>query len=124
MTGAPKGAWISPGARVSIVVLFVLMCGLAAGNLLFTRSQVDAVHAQQAQLRAEQAQLRAQQLAGCGFARDLGSVPIPDKPRPGKLGVSLVTDSRAQWRALHCPGTLPVPPGLAHWAAYFHLPVN
>ena len=67
------------------------------------------------------AQLRAQQLAACGFARDLGGVPLPDKPRPSKLGVSLVTDSRAQWRTLHCPGALPVPPGLAKWAAVYHL---
>jgi hypothetical protein len=74
-----------------------------------------------AQLRAQQAQLRVQQLAACGFARDLGSVPLPDKPRPSRLGVSLVTDDRAQWRALHCPGTLPVPPGLAKWAAVYHL---
>jgi hypothetical protein len=48
-------------------------------------------------------------------------VPLPDKPRPSRLGVSLVTDDRAQWRALHCPGTLPVPPGLAKWAAVYHL---
>lgn len=73
------------------------------------------------QLQAQQAQLQSQQQAACAFAADVGSVPLPDAPRPTKLGVSLVVDSRAQWRKLHCPGTLPVPPGLAKWAAYYHL---
>lgn len=98
---------MSPGAKVSVVVMFSLMLALAAANLLFTSSQVG--------------QLRAQQLAGCAFAAHLGSAALPDRPRPGKLGVQLVTDSRAQWRALHCPGALPVPPGLAKWAAFYHL---
>lgn len=99
---------MSPGARVSIVALFALMLAVGAGNLLFTTSQVD--------------QLRTQLQASCAFAADIGSVPLPDSPTPSKLGVSLVVDSRAQWRELRCPGPLPEPPGLAKWAAYYRLP--
>lgn len=66
-------------------------------------------------------QLRQQQLAGCAFAADIGTLPVTGTPRPSRLAVSLVADSRAQWRGLHCPGTLPVPPGLERWAAYYHL---
>ena len=70
------------------------------------------------------AQLRTQLLAACGFAADIGTAPIPDRPVPGRLGIKIVTDSRGQWHALHCPGSLPVPPGLAKWAAHYHIPVE
>ena len=67
------------------------------------------------------AQLQTQLQATCAFARDLGSASLPASPKPSKLGVSIVADSRAQWRTLRCPGTLPPAPGLAHWAAAYHL---
>lgn len=70
------------------------------------------------------AQLSTQLQAACAFAADVGSVPLQAPPRPSKLGVSIVVDSRAQWRALHCPGTLPPSAGLAKWAAYYHLPAS
>lgn len=106
----PEHEGMTHGARRAVIVLFVITFAVGAANLLFTVAQVD--------------KLGSQQRAACAFAADLGSAPLPDKPKPGKLGVSLVTDSRAQWRGLHCPGTLPVPPGLAKWAAYYHLPGN
>ena len=129
---------MSPGARVSIVVLFALTLAIGGANLLFTTSQVGhvatVVHKQDvqaraqaatiAQLRAQQAQLSKQQQAACAVAADVGSAPLPASPKPSKLGVSLVVDFRHQWRTLHCPGSLPVPPGLARWAAYYHLPGN
>jgi hypothetical protein len=115
---------MTPGAKRAVVMLFVLSLALSAANLLFANAQARRQDATIAQLRAQEAQLRSQQLAGCAFAADLGGVPIPGKPRPSRLGVSLVTDSRMQWRALHCPGTLPMPPGLAHWAAVYHLPAS
>lgn len=94
----------------SVVVLFVLMVVIGVANLLFTTSQVDTL-------------FRTQQ-AACSVAADVGSAPLPASPKPARLGVSIVTDFRAQWRALHCPGSLPVPPGLARWAAVYHLPGN
>ena len=101
---------MSKGLGRSVVALFVVALALGGAALFAVNTQVG--------------KLQAQQQAACGFAHDLGSVPIASSPKPSRLGVSLVTDSRAQWRALHCPGTLPVPPGLARWAAYYHLPGN
>lgn len=101
---------MSPGARISIVVLFVLMLATGAANILFTTAQVG--------------QLRAQQQAACAVAADVGSAPVQSSPKPGRLGVSIVVDFRAQWRALHCPGTLPVPPGLEKWARFYRIPVS
>jgi hypothetical protein len=66
-------------------------------------------------------QLQVQLQAACGFAHDLGTATLPAAPRPSRFGVLLVTDARGQFRKLHCPGTLPVPPGLARWTAYYHL---
>lgn len=68
------------------------------------------------------AQLQTQLQAACGFAHDLGGVSLPASPKPSRLGVSIVADSRAQWRELRCPGTLPPAPGLAHWAKVYGLP--
>lgn len=68
--------------------------------------------------------LQQQQRAACGSAADLGSVPIPDKPVPSRLAISLVTDNRAAWYGLGCGASLPVPPGLAKWAAHYRIPVN
>ena len=94
----------------SVAVLFVLTVVVGVANLLFTTSQVDT--------------LRAQQQAACAFAADLGSAPFPSSPRPSKLGVSIVADSRSQWRKLHCPGTLPVSPGLIKWGHFYRIPVS
>lgn len=107
---AARGLWISPGARVSIVVLFALMLTIGAANILFTTTQVD--------------RLRMQQQAACAVAADVGTAPLQSSPKPGKLGVTIVLDFRRQWRTLHCPGSLPAPPGLQRWAAYYHLPAS
>lgn len=102
---------ITPGAKRAVAVLFVLTLTLTAGNLFFTSSEVGA--------------LRSAVLASCAFASDLGSVPVPALPRPSKLGISLVADSRAQWRKLGCPGHLPPPqPSFVHWARYYRLPAS
>ena len=110
--------------NLMVIVGAALLAGV--GSLLASVAYASsATHRLDAQARVQAAtiaQLRAQQLAGCAFAADIGSVPLAASPRPSRLGVLLVTDSRAQWRGAHCPGTLPVPPGLAHWAAYYHLP--
>jgi len=95
---------------------YVVLAGLSL--LAAALSLLAGVHYEGAQLAA----LRRAVLASCAFAADIGSVPVPDRPRPSKLGVQLVADSRAQWRELGCPGRLPVPPGFAHWALVYHLP--
>jgi hypothetical protein len=102
--------WLATGWRwLHAQVRFrdVVMVALIGASILYSAHQIS--------------QLERQQQASCAFASDVGSVPLPDSPRPSKLGVSLVTDARAQWRELHCPGALAPSPGLAKWAAYYHL---
>jgi len=99
------------GARRAVVILFALMVLLAAADLFFTAS--------------EAAKLRAGVLASCAFAADLGGAPFPATGKVSKLGVSIVADSRAQWRHLGCPGHLAPPaPSFVKWATYYHLPAN
>jgi len=97
-----------------------LLCLLLSGAALLLAVHYDNV--QQAAGQREVARLQTAVLASCAFAADLGTVPLPPEPKPSKLGVQLVADSRAQWRKLGCPGSLPVPSGFARWAAYYHLP--
>ena len=104
---------ITPGALRAIAVMFVLMVALAAFNLLFTAREVD--------------QLRAAVQSECAFAADVGNAPVtgPNVSRPSKLGVSLVADSRAQFRRLGCPGHLPLPQSaFVRWARFYHLPAG
>jgi len=110
--GAYDPSQMTPGARHAFAALAVVLALVAGASPVFT-----VVYA-----NSTAATLRSQLLASCAFARDLGSVPLPASPRPSKLGVSIVADSRAQWRTLRCPGELPPPsPGLRHWAAFYHL---
>lgn len=100
---------MTPGARHAVVALFTLMMAIGGANLFWTSHQVS--------------NLRTAVLASCAFAADLGSVPIPPAPKPSKLGISLVADSRQQWRKLGCPGHLPPPqPVFARWARIYGLP--
>lgn len=126
MAAASEARRMTRGARNAFLALAVALLLVMAASPVFTVVYANSTAARQdAQARAQAAtiaQLQTQLQAACGFARDLGSVPLPGKPRPSRLGVSLLADSRAQWRALRCPGELPPPsPGLAHWAAYYHL---
>lgn len=129
MTAPGHGEAMTRGARRAVIVLFTILAVGFLANLAYTSTQVShvthVVREQDGQARRQAAviaQLRAQLLASCAFADDLGTAPLPASPKPGKLGVKLVADSRQQWRQLRCPGTLPVPPGLARWAAFYHLP--
>lgn len=101
---------ITPGAKRAVVILFVLSFTLAAVNSWFTASEVD--------------RLRGTVLASCAFASDVGSAPVAAGPggKASELGVSIVADSRAQWRRLGCPGHLAPPePSFVKWARYYHL---
>lgn len=98
-------------SKRAIVTLFALALLVSAANLFFTSSEVG--------------QLRAAVLASCAFAADLGSAPVVTGPsvKASRLGVTIVADSRAQWRKLGCPGHLAPPgPGFAKWARYYRLP--
>jgi hypothetical protein len=123
------------GARRAFAIL--ALAGLVASGASTAASVLYATvtaHRQDAQQRAQDAtiarldaataQLRRQQLASCAGAADLGSIPLADKPPPSRFVIRLLTDNRGQWHELGCPGALPVPPGLAKWAAHYGIPVN
>jgi hypothetical protein len=116
---------VSRRRLLNLVVLAVAMLVTGMGSLAASVGYANmTAHRQDSQQRTQDktiAQLRVQLQASCGFAHDLGTATLPAAPRPSRFGVSLVVDARAQWRALHCPGELPVPPGLARWAAFYHL---
>lgn len=107
----------APGERMTRGARHAFLTLAAAGVLVAAAAPTFTVV--YANMTADQ--LRVQLQASCGFAHDLGTATLPAAPRPSRFGVSLVVDARAQWRALHCPGELPVPPGLARWAAFYHL---
>ena len=121
-----RGEGMTRGARRAVVALFILSFVIGAANLFWTGHDVNsssaALHREQGTLAQAVGKLQTALLASCAFAADVGSVPIPPRPVPSKLGISLVADSRAQWRELHCPGNLPAPPGFARWAAFYDLP--
>ena len=95
----------------AVVFLFALAVALAGANLLWTAHEVG--------------KLRSAVLASCAFAADLGTAPFPSAGPVSKLGVSIVADSRQQWRKLGCPGQLAPPaPSFVRWARYYHVPGN
>lgn len=115
---------ITPGAKRSVVVLFVLTLALSGANLFWTSNQVGHVSGVVRTQDAEVRKLGTTVLASCAFARDVGSAPAP-AGKPSKLGISLIADSRQQWRELGCPGHLPPPtPAFAQWARFYHLPAT
>jgi hypothetical protein len=143
MGAADGGQRMTRGARHAVMVLAAALVLMMAASPTFTvvyanstaarqdaqaRTQAGTIAQLNAQARVQAAtiaQLRAQLLASCGFAADIGGAPLPAAPRPSKLGVSIIADSRAQWLALRCPGSLPPPsPGLVKWGPYYHKPVS
>jgi hypothetical protein len=99
----------------------VIYANVTAGRLATQARVQDKTIAR---LNATIAQQRRQLLASCNAAADLGTVPLPAKPPPSRFAVKIVTDNRAAWYGNGCPGSLPVPPGLAVAAARWHVPVN
>lgn len=133
--------YISPGARRAsrrlawaVVVLFVVVIGVGAANLVFTSNQVHSVRDAQAQaaqntiaLRQANAVLRRQLQADCDADRDLAGLPLANMPdgHPARLGVRIISDFRGSWHRKDCPGTLPPPdPSYVSGARFYHLPVN
>jgi hypothetical protein len=107
-----RGEGMTRGARRAAAYLAVLLLVIGAASLLFTVREIG--------------QLRAAVLSECAFAADLAGAPVSVAPATGKaakLGVSIVADSRVQWRGLGCPGRLAPPaPSFVRWARYYHLP--
>lgn len=110
----------------ALCVLFVVAIAIGAANLLFTSSQVHHVAATNEKLTQAVALEQQQIRADCGFYGHLSGLPITDPPGPGnpsRLGVQIISDSRASFLGHGCPGHLPPPdPSFAKWAAFYHLP--
>ncbi len=123
-----------PGSRAVILFTCTILATIAvvlagtwyavyAGNRNAARiTASDAVLAQQ--VRA----LQRAVTSSCKFNADLAGLPITVSPATGKatlLGVQIVSDARATWRGLGCPGMLPPPsPSFAKWARYYRLPAG
>jgi hypothetical protein len=135
----PRAGWrgrralIATGTAVLLAVAadpaftVVYANSTAARQDAAAKVQDKTIAKQDAQARVQAAtiaQLRRQLLASCNAAADLGTVPLPAKPLPSRLAVKIVTDNRAAWYGNGCPGTLPVPAGLAAAAARYGIPVN
>jgi hypothetical protein len=111
----------------AVCVLFVVGIAIGAANLLFTSSQVHQVKKNsdglEKALALEQKQIRAD----CGFYLHLSGLPVTDPPGPGdpsRLGVQIISDSRASFTGHGCPGHLPAPDAsFVKWAGFYHLPV-
>ena len=133
-----SSAQITPGAKHAVTVLArafavisLVTLALAGANLFFTNTQVGHLRAvvrtqdaQASELSGQVAKLQRAVLSSCAFNADLGGAPIVTGPggKASELGVSIVADSRAQWRQLGCPGHLPPPqPSFTRWARYYHL---
>lgn len=133
-----SSAQITPGAKRAFTVLArafavisVAVLAVGAANLFFTSTEVGHLRAvirvqdaQARELAGQVAKLQRAVLSSCAFNADLGSAPIVIQPggKASELGVSIVADSRAQWRQLGCPGRLPPPqPSFTRWARYYHL---
>lgn len=96
----------------AIVVLFAIAAGGGLGFGIINQHQ-------QAQ---EITKLNDDVLSSCQFAADLGSAPLAilARGRPSELSVSLIADSRHQWRALQCPGRQPpADRSFRRWAPVF-----
>ena len=88
---------------------------------VFAAADQSKLNADSAQLRADTtavardqavlAQALARQHASCAFYHDLAPVPITPGPtgKASKLGVQIVSDSRAAYVGQGCPGPLPPP---------------
>ena len=107
-----SGLWRRMGRQRAYVIL-VLLC-LAVGVVAWK-------HADQVGSR-----LQTEIQSSCASAVSVGTAPVvpPHGGQPSKLGVTIVSNFRQQWHTLHCPGSLPQPPGFAHWAAVYHLPAS
>lgn len=129
---------ITPGAKHAVtvltrafVVISVAVLAIGAANLFFTSTEVGhlrgVIRVQDAQARemaGQVAKLQRAVLSSCAFAADVGSLPVtvPPGAKASELGVSIVADSRSQWRQNGCPGHLAPPqPSFVRWAHYFHL---
>jgi len=119
---------VSRRRLLNFTVIAVAMLATGIGSTVASVAYASmAAHRQDAQQRTQDktiAQLRRQLLASCDSTADLGSIPLPASPPPSRIAVKLITDNRAQWFANGCPGSLPVPPGLAAAATRYGIPVN
>ena len=118
----------------AVVVLFVVVLGVGAANLLFTTGQVHSLRHTQAQADRDSAALakanstlQRQIVADCGFYADLAGLPVTVPVTGGRPTVTLpriISDSRGAFVGHGCPGPIPrANPAFIKWATYYHLPV-
>lgn len=93
------------------------------------RTTQTEITADTVSLRADRAALLAaleRARASCAFYRDLAPVPVTTGPngKASRLGVQIISDSRAAFVGQTCPGQLPPPsPSLIRWARYYGIAI-
>lgn len=127
---ANRTRWALTLAVGILIAGALLTLGVFAGT---DQSKLDAdsrqLHADTAALaktRATLAQALERQRASCAFYRDLAPVPITVGPtgKASKLGVQIVSDSRAAFVGQACPGLLPAPArSFVRWARFYGIPI-
>lgn len=118
------------GALAFVVVILLVAVGTAYA-IISSQHHADTSTSQVKDLLARQQALIAQQQselhASCKFWEALAGIdvqPPPPTPKPSKLGVSIVADSRIAFLGQSCGQIPDASPSLEKWAAYYHLPLK
>lgn len=116
---------------LAIVAVVLLVSGGTAYAIISSQHHADTSTGQVEALLAQQQALIAQQEtelhASCKFWEALAGIdvqPPPPTPKPSKLGVSIVADSRIAFLGQSCGQIPDASASLVKWAAYYHLPLK
>lgn len=121
--------WLTLAVAAVIIGALMTLGVFAAADQAKLNDDTRQLHADTTALARTRAALEvalARQRASCGFYHDLTPLPITTGPtgKASRLGVQIVSDSRATYVGQGCPGPLPPPdPSFVRWARYFGIPI-
>lgn len=97
-------------AWVAVLIASVFVLGTLGYQQYQDSTQSHRLQIQQKELSAE-----------CSFFHDIGTVPLPNVPKPSKLAVSLVSHSIGAYTGLGCGSAVKIDPRLSYWEHYYHI---
>lgn len=109
---------------LAIVAVVLLVSGGTAYAIVSSQHHTDS---ENGQLKAVIAQQQSELHASCKFWNALAGIdvqPPPPTPKPSKLGVSIVADSRIAFLGQSCGQIPDASASLVKWAAFYHLPLK